>query len=108
MRIEIVQAISVDELRQYTFTEVAECSGLSEADLRVLTEAGVFEPLEASAQPSVFSGTTVRLAQTARRLRDDFELDVPAVAVAVQLVSRIRELEEQLKSFKARMSRQMR
>jgi len=40
--------------------------------------------------------------RTARRLRDDFDLDAAGLAVAVNLLGRIRELELELQALSAR------
>ncbi|WP_369125181.1 chaperone modulator CbpM, partial [Cryobacterium sp. RTS3] len=42
-------------------------------------------------------------ARTARRLRDDFELDGHGLAVALNLLRRIRELEAQLTHAQAKL-----
>jgi chaperone modulatory protein CbpM len=102
MRIEIVHTTTVEEVRRYTLAEVAEGSGLTEIELRELAETGVLEPLEHSGGQWIFSGRSLWLARTARRLRIDFELDASGVALAVQLIGRIRELEDEIRLAQAR------
>jgi chaperone modulatory protein CbpM len=103
MRVEILHTTGVEELRHYTLTEVAACSGLSEVELRDLADVGILEPLDRSGAQWIFAGTSINLARVARRLRTDFELDASGAALAVQLVARIRELEHQLRSLEARL-----
>ena len=100
MNIEHADALWLDQRAEITLEELVELSGLPQEVLTELVECGVLEPAEPSAawQFTVECITTVR---TARRLRDDFELDANALALAVRLLERIRELESQLQESRA-------
>jgi chaperone modulatory protein CbpM len=53
----------------------------------------------------MFSAVSITVARTARRLRDDFELEPHGVAVLLAYLDRIRELEAQLRALQARLPR---
>ena len=53
----------------------------------------------------VFGWRSVTVARTARRLRDEFELDAHGVAVLTRFAERIRELEEELRQVRAQLRR---
>lgn len=98
----LVEAISLDDTEQCSLDELARCSGMSTAELSELIELGVL-PAPRQLQPvPLFQASCIVVARTARRLRDDFELDIAGVGIALQLLGRIRELERQLADLAAR------
>ena len=48
-----------------------------------------------------FSARVVTVARTACRLRDDFELDTRGVGVALKLLERVRDLEQEIARLRA-------
>lgn len=98
MNIVVSESIRLDESGVCSIEHLAELSGLSLEELRDLVESGVIEPVEDSAEPFSFYLRYVVTAKTARRLRDDFELDWRGVAVALTLLNRIERLEQELKT----------
>ncbi len=81
--------------------ELAELSGLSEAELRELVDYGALTP-EPTAGTWIFSVQSITVARTASRLRREFEVDAHGVAVLLAYQERIRELEAQLCALRAR------
>lgn len=106
MRIEHAEVIWLDEPHVYSLTEVAELSGLAAAELRELFECGVLVPAEREREHDgpEFAARTITIARTARRLRDDFELDMQGLSVALTLLRRIGELESELCNVRANLS----
>jgi len=82
---------------------LVEVSGLSNEDLDELIDIGVIAPVDNTAQVKSFHLRYVVTANTARRLRDDFELDLHGIALAMTLVRRIDELHEELVATQARL-----
>lgn len=84
-----------------TLADLAELSGLPEEVLNELIECGVL--IRAELRPARWTVTvgTLRSLHTVRRLREDFELETNALAVALRLLDRISELEHQLRQLKA-------
>jgi chaperone modulatory protein CbpM len=101
MHLEIIHTTVVEELHHYSLPELARSCGVSEAELGELTDIGVLQPL-GPGPDWVFSAASLRAVQSAQRLRRDFELDLSALAVAIQLLARIQALEDQLCLVEAR------
>ena len=86
---------------QVSWTELVECSGMSEAELNELVEYGAIEPMDAGAAPWAFQGRCLQTARAAVRLRSAFDLEPHALALVVGLLQRIRELEQELRAARA-------
>ena len=102
MRVELTEVIWLDNGGELALQELATQSGLSESELRELVDYGAIVPLDTEAAQLSFRAETVAIARTACRLSRDFELDMQALALALTLLSRIRELETELHAQRAR------
>jgi chaperone modulatory protein CbpM len=105
MKLELTEAVWLDERGSITLLELAECSGLTEAELRDLVELGALEPLKAEAPDWEFGADCIVAARAACRLRNDFELDTHGLALVLSLLDRVRDLENELKRLHARLPR---
>jgi chaperone modulatory protein CbpM len=103
--VEYCDALWPDERQAMPLRAVAEVSGLSEDELLQLVDCGALPPFPHATGQRMFSIQAVAVARTARRLRDDFELEPHGVAVLLAYVERIRELEAQLRALQARLPR---
>lgn len=86
-------------------TELAEMSGLSEAELHELVDYGAVTPIDPEAAPWMFTGRCLLTVRTACRLRISFDLEPHGVALIVSLLERIHGLESQLGSLRAQLPR---
>lgn len=93
MKIELTEVTWLDEQVEYTLDELAERSHLAQAEILELIDCGALAPGDARALQS---------ARTAARLRSDFEINVQGVALAMNLLRRIAELEVELRALRAR------
>ena len=84
--------ISIDDL--------AATSGLTVAELHELVEYGALTP-----RGEFFSIQCVSCVRRAARLRRDFELDLPAIALIVSFLERIETLELEMRQLSARLPR---
>ncbi len=101
MPIDTVEATFIEHSEHVTLVELAERSGLSEAELRELVECGVFSPADQAA--FTFESRSLVVARTAHRLREELALDdTHALAVVVRLFQRIEALETELRVVRAR------
>jgi len=82
---------------------LAEVSGLSTDEIEDLVSIGLIAPADDAVRPPAFALCCVLTVKTARRLRDDFQLDRHGVALALTLVQQIRELRAELKALQARL-----
>ena len=105
MQPDQVEAVWLDAHHCYSIAELERCSGLSEAELRELVDYGVLTPIDPQGVEWTFGGEVVVTIQAAGRLRNDLELDPQALALALALLGRIRELEAQLQSLRAQLPR---
>lgn len=101
MKVELTEVLWLDEQQELSLAELAGLSGLSEAELRELVDYGVIAPVEPQTEPPAFRADCIVIARTACRLRADFELDVPGLALALTLLGRIHDLEAQLRELSA-------
>jgi chaperone modulatory protein CbpM len=105
MQIEQTDALWLDLRSAYSLAELAQCSGLSEAELRELVDYGAVAPINPGDAQWTFSGDIVLTVQTAGRLRADLELEPQALALALTLIKRIHELEAQIGALRAQLPR---
>jgi len=105
MKPEQADAVWLDVRQEFSIAELVQCSGLSEAELRELVDYGVLAPIDPQRSEWTFGGDIVVTMQIAGRLRVDLELDPHALALALKLIGRIRELEAQLRDLKAQLPR---
>jgi chaperone modulatory protein CbpM len=82
---------------------LAEVSGLSIEEIEDLIDTEIIKPVDTSAQTRMFQLRYVVTVKTARRLRDDFELDRQGLALALSLLQRIDELQAEIHATKARL-----
>lgn len=100
MRLEMSEMIILDERAECSLVELADRSRLSESELLELIECGVIAPRDPAATPQRFAGAALSAARAAARLRDDFEIDLRGVALALALLERIDALETELCRFR--------
>jgi len=99
------EAFGFDEERPLALSDLADLSGLSEAEVLELVDYGALSPADATAGQCVFTVRSVTVARAAHRLREDFELAPDGVALLLSCLDRIRDLEEQLRALRARLPR---
>ena len=80
-----------------TLGELAERSRLTQAEIMELVGYGALPHGEPGAGEQRFPGHALSAARTAARLRDDFEIDLCGVALALTLLRRIEDLECRLR-----------
>lgn len=86
-----------------SFEHVLEVSGIQRDDLLELVEAGVIQPTRRQHDTWLFHTESIVVARQARRLRDDFDLDTAGLALAMNLLGRIRRLEAQIDKLHAQL-----
>jgi hypothetical protein len=94
-----------DEGNRLRLSELADLADLSEAELIALVDCGALTPAEDTPGQWVFGLRSLTVARTARRLREDFELEPHGVALLLVFHERIRRLEEELRELRARLPR---
>jgi chaperone modulatory protein CbpM len=115
MKVELTEAQWLHEQAVISVEQLAELTGLSPELLRELVDYGALVPVNADA-PVVTESSGVQVSEqwnfaadcvvavrTARRLRDDFDLDPNALSVALMLIERIHGLEAQLRELHSQL-----
>jgi chaperone modulatory protein CbpM len=102
------EAIWLHSHAQVTIVELAESSGLPEDLLRELVEYGAIAPADPQAREWVFSSDCVVSVRTAARLRNDLELETPALALVLSLLEQIHRQEAELRRLGAQLSSPLR
>jgi chaperone modulatory protein CbpM len=97
------EAVWLHSRHEVTLVELVDCSGLSEKEVRELVEYGVLSPADEGEAQWRFSGECIGRVRRATRLRDDFELDTPALALAVGFLERIDTLEARIRDLSAQL-----
>ena len=92
---------SLDASSTITLTELAQCCGLSAAELDELVDYNALAPVADSAAERIFSAHWVVPLRTAARMRLDFDLDVFTVAILLGQLIQIELLERQVQSLQA-------
>ena len=95
------EVLWLDEHRVVSLHELVEISGLGEAELLELVHSGALPLRDSVGGEYSFSARVVTVARTACRLRDDFELDTRGVGLALKLLERVRDLEEEIARLRA-------
>jgi chaperone modulatory protein CbpM len=98
----------IDEHTLLTVEELCRFCGIDRTYIVALVEEGVLSvaridtisPSDAAAPADAaqwrFAGTTVRRARTALRLQRDLEINLPGVALALELLEQLERLRRQL------------
>lgn len=103
MRIELTEAVWLDEREEFSLAQLAELSGLTVSELRQLVEYEALEPCDPRAPTLTFKAQCLTMARAACRLRQDFDLDPSGLAVVLTLLERIRDLEARLHALQCRL-----
>ena len=99
---------SLDTGTIITLTELAQCCGLSDADLEELVDYNALAPLADTATERTFSAHWVMPLRTAARMRLDFDLDVFTMAILLGQLIQIDLLQRQVQSLKAQLPEHLR
>jgi chaperone modulatory protein CbpM len=103
MRVEFTEAVWMDEREQLSLAQLAEVSGLTEAELAELIDYDALAPADPRAEPATFGADCIITARTACRLRTDFDLDAHGLALVLKLLEQVHNLESELRSLQARL-----
>ena len=92
-------ALSGEIVEEYTVLSVDELSRLCAVDktyIVELVEEGVLSVTEVGAAEWRFSGAALRRARIAMRLQRDLEINLPGVALALELMEQLDRLRREL------------
>jgi len=85
-----------DESIEITLSQLCEVCSVGHTLIEQLVEEGVLDPVGGEPDEPLFRYTSVRITQTAIRLQDDLGVNMPGVALALELLDRIEELQRKV------------
>lgn len=91
----------VEEHIEFTLVDLCRITGASSADFIRWVEEGALEPQGARIEEWRFSGTCLRRAITAQRLTNDLQVNAQGVALALDLL----DLLDQIDALRKRLAR---
>lgn len=100
----VLDAVWLNDAGSCTMVHLLEVSGLDEGELQLLIDSGALAPLQEAGGTPAFAASAMLVARTARRLRDDFELNPNGLALAMRLLARVEALEQELDRLRAGMA----
>lgn len=101
MPTEAIEYLRLDTTEVMTLTELADCCGLSTADLNELMEYNALVPLPDTTPELSFSAQWLVPMRHAAKMRTDFDLDLFTMAILLEKLLQIELLEHQLQSLQA-------
>ena len=100
--VDLMEVTWLEDGEEFTLGELALRSRLTAAEIMELVECGALPSIEHIVGQRHFPAPALTVARTAARLRDDFEIDLRGVALALTLLRRIEALEFQLRPVASR------
>ena len=96
---QILKGLLIDEQTELTLKDLSHACSCSAEWIIELVEHGAIEPLSFQQTQWRFSGSSLRRAQTAMHLQRDLGINLPGVALALDLLEQIESLESRLCRF---------
>jgi chaperone modulatory protein CbpM len=81
-----------------SLTEICKLCGVSQDEIYEMVEEGILEPQGASASNWQFHGYELKKVQITLRLRRDLQVNLPGIAVIVNLLDEIDKLKRQVRA----------
>jgi len=97
-----LQRIVVDVEPRYTLGALCRACGSGREALIALVDEGILDPAGAGPDSWSFPAPALRTARAATRLARDLELNLAGVALVLELLTRIEELQARLQRTGAR------
>jgi chaperone modulatory protein CbpM len=103
----VLNGVLLDESVELSFQELCDACAGSEEWIVQLVEEGALEPLNFAGQAQQteqwrFTAISLHRAQTARRLQRDLQINPAGVALALDLLEQIDQLQTQLHCLQVR------
>jgi chaperone modulatory protein CbpM len=95
--IQIYEGRTLEEEERLSLRQICERCHIEEDMIVELVEEGILDPLGNSRMSWKFRFTATERVKRVVRLQRDFELNLPAVALILQLLDRIEQLETRVR-----------
>ncbi len=102
---EVLLLEVLDEETEVAFTELLSASRFSREELIELIDQGALQPRGENESSWRFPSGALYTVRSAARLRAAFELDTPALVLALGLLERIDDLERRVRELECQLLR---
>lgn len=92
---ELLTGVVLDDTVALDLRDLCRLCGVNAESILDMVEEGMVEPQGAFPQEWRFSGASVRRVQIALRLQRDLRINLPGVALALDLLEELEELRRQ-------------
>jgi len=92
----------LDASETISISDLSRVCRISPDELNELVEYGAVKPLPARSQGRVFSAECVATLRTACKLRRDYDLELFTIALFMEYLNRIEDLERELRTLQAK------
>jgi chaperone modulatory protein CbpM len=99
MKDDTFSGLLLDEHTQLSLYELSQACDVHAEWIIELVNEGILEPQGMDMRHWQFSGISLRKTQTCIRLKQDLDLNLPGVALAVQLLEEIETLRNRLRAI---------
>lgn len=86
----------IDDQSYLSLSELCRSCSMQSETIEAWVFEGVLQPEGQQPQEWRFNGTTLRRARVAQRLSQDLEINTPGIALALDLLERIENLQAEL------------
>ena len=104
-RTKVITGEIVDETVRYGLKELCKDCGVHADCIVELVETGILQPEGDRPAQWRFSAISLVRSQKALRLQRDLEINLPGVAVALDLLEEVQALRDQVKSLKQQLEK---
>ena len=95
---QVVSGEVLENHSEITLVQLCHTCGVQAETIAALVEHGILEPYGNSGSDWCFRVDSIKRTRIALRLQRDLDVNLPGVAIALDLLERINELEERLRS----------
>ncbi len=101
---EIVEVEIISEQHEYTLHEFCELCGVHAEYVVEMVETGVLNPVGQGEKQWRFTGHTVSRIQRAQRLQRDLEINLPGVALSLELLDDLEQARAEVRALRQRLA----
>jgi hypothetical protein len=101
MTLQIIDALAIETVERFSFSEVAKLCHLSVEETQELIDYGAIKSDYTVESESFYSAHRLSLLQSACKQRSDYDLDLFSVVICIQYLEHIAELKRQIQSLQA-------
>ncbi len=101
-QLTVLAGVLLDENAELSLEDLCRACGVERMVLVEMVQEGLLEPVDVRLAPWRFQGDALRRARTALRLRRDLEVNFAGIAMILDLLDEIDDLETRLRRLEGR------